>query len=69
MIIKFKKQTEHEVVQRFKDYLASKEFTIKDVSSEVIKIWGFIGDTLAIDLTPIQNFAFVKEAIRITFAY
>jgi 3-deoxy-7-phosphoheptulonate synthase len=69
MIIKFKKQAEPEVVQRLKDFLASKQCTIKDVSSEVVKIWGVIGDTLAIDLTTIQSFACVEEAIRITVPY
>lgn len=69
MIIKLKKDAEKDSVERLLSFLKDHHCTTKDVSSDTVKIFGVIGDTLAIDLATVQSFACVEEAIRITVPY
>jgi 3-deoxy-7-phosphoheptulonate synthase len=69
MIIKLKPNANLSTVERLLQFLKDHQCTTKDVSSERVRIFGVIGDTLSIDLTTIQSFDCVDEAIRITVPY
>ena len=69
MIIKLKPNANPSTVERLLQFLKDHQCTTKDVSSERVRIFGVIGDTLSIDLTTIQSFDCVDEAIRITVPY
>jgi 3-deoxy-7-phosphoheptulonate synthase len=69
MIIKLKPHANPSTVERLLQFLKDHQCTTKDVSSERVRIFGVIGDTLAIDLATIQSFDCVDEAIRITVPY
>ena len=69
MIIKLKPNANPVTVDRLLQFLKDHQCTTKDVSSERVRIFGVIGDTLAIDLATVQSFDCVDEAIRITVPY
>jgi 3-deoxy-7-phosphoheptulonate synthase len=69
MIIKLKPNANPVTVDRLLQFLKDHQCTTKDVSSERVRIFGVIGDTLAIDLATVQSFDCVEEAIRITVPY
>ena len=69
MIIKFKKNYPQDSADRLFTFLKDRGFTTKDVSSDNVKIFGVIGDTLQIDKSEIYAFDCVEEAIRIMVPY
>ena len=69
MIIKLKPNANPVTVDRLLQFLKDHQCTTKDVSSDRVRIFGVIGDTLAIDLATVQSFDCVDEAIRITVPY
>lgn len=69
MIIKLKKDYDKASEQRLIEFLRTKNCEIKDVSSDVVRIFGVIGDTLKVELNDVQAFDCVKEAIRVLVPY
>ena len=69
MIIKIKRQAQPDSIERLMVFLKERGCTTKDVSSGTTSIFGVIGDTLSIDITSVQAFDCVEEAIRITVPY
>ena len=69
MIIKFKKSFEPASEERLLSFLHEKGYQTKDVSSEVVRIFGVIGDTHKIDTRDIYAYDCVAEVIRIQVPY
>lgn len=69
MIIKFKKDHPQDSAERLFAFLKERGYTTKDVSSENIKIFGVIGDTLKLDKSEIYAYDCVEEVIRIMVPY
>jgi 3-deoxy-7-phosphoheptulonate synthase len=69
MIIKLKKDYDKASEKRLLEFLKEKNCTTKDVSSDVVRIFGVIGDTSKVDLNDVQAFDCVMEAIRIQAPY
>lgn len=69
MIIKMKKDATLEAVNRVLDYIHEEGFSIKDVSSERVKIYGVIGDTSKLEARDFYAFTAVAEVIRIQAPY
>lgn len=65
MIVKMSKQATKANYDNLVTALKQKKFTIKDVSSKHIRIFGIIGDTASLDVNDIKAFEGVEEAIRI----
>jgi 3-deoxy-7-phosphoheptulonate synthase len=65
MIVKMKKDATRQEYEKLVEFLKSKHFQIKDVSSKNVRIFGIIGDTASIEPQDIQAFDGVGEAIRI----
>jgi 3-deoxy-7-phosphoheptulonate synthase len=69
MIIKLKKDYDKASEKRLLEFLKEKNCTTRDVSSDVVRIFGVIGDTSKVDLNDVQAFDCVMEAIRIQAPY
>lgn len=69
MIIKFKKAYDKKSEERLFEFLKEKNCTTKDVSSDVVRIFGVIGDTLQIDTRDVYKYDCVAEVIRIQVPY
>ena len=53
MIVQMKKTSTNQDVSKLLDFLTEKGFTVKDVSSEDVKIFGVIGDTKSLNSSQI----------------
>lgn len=69
MIIKLKKDYNKESEKRLFEFLREKNCITKDVSSDVVRIFGVIGDTSKVDLTDVKAFDCVNEVIRVQAPY
>lgn len=69
MIIKLKKTYDPTSEERLLAFIKEKKCSTKDVSSDFVKIFGVIGDTLKIDTRDVYKFDCVAEVIRITVPY
>lgn len=69
MIIKLKPNYDLESEKRLMDFIAQKDCTIKDVSSDKVRIFGVIGDTLKIDKSEVYAFDCVLDVIRVLAPY
>ena len=65
MIVKMKKQATERNYEKLIKALKAKGYTIKDVSSETVRIFGVIGDTAALDINDVKAFEGVEQAIRV----
>jgi len=65
MIVKMKKDASRQEFEKIIDFLKSKNFEIKDASSEALRIFGIIGDTASIDPHDLYAFDGVGEVIRV----
>jgi len=65
MIIKFKKAFDPKSEEKLFAFLKEKGCTTQDVSSDVVRIFGVIGDTLKIDTRDVYKYECVAEVIRI----
>ncbi len=65
MIVKMKQQATKTDYDKLVQALNQRGYTIKDVSSETVKIFGVIGDTAALDVNDVKAFNGVEQVIRI----
>ncbi len=65
MIVKMKHTATKEDYDNLVSALKKKGFSIKDVSSEVVRIFGVIGDTASLEINDVKAFEGVEQAIRI----
>ncbi len=66
MIVQLKKQATKEQYKKIVDYLKSRNFTIKDVRSENVIVFGVIGDTKAIEPHDLYVFDGVDKVTRVS---
>lgn len=66
MIIKFKQSAKENDIKRVFDFLASHGFSIKDASSDNVKIFGVIGETKKLDEASLLSFNEVASVVRIS---
>jgi 3-deoxy-7-phosphoheptulonate synthase len=65
MIVKMKHTATKEDYDNIVKALAKRNLTVKDVSSDVVRIFGVIGDTASIEVNDIKAFEGVEKVIRI----
>ena len=69
MIIKMKRNVQNRDFEYVKNYFIEKGYEIKDVSSDLIKLFGVIGDTSKVDIEVIKGLPGVDDVTRIQAAY
>lgn len=69
MIVQMKKTSTNQDVSKLLYFLTEKGFTVKDVSSEDVKIFGVIGDTKSLNSSHLEAFAGVYKVVRIQKQY
>lgn len=69
MIIKMKRNSLSKDLEYVKNYFIERELSIKDVSSDLISIFGVIGDTSKIDIEIIKGLPGVDDVTRIQAPY
>ena len=69
MIIKMKRNVQNKDFEYVKNYFIEKGYEIKDVSSDLIKLFGVIGDTSKVDIEVIKGLPGVDDVTRIQAAY
>lgn len=65
MIVKMKRVSTQEQYDNLVKALNNRGFSIKDVSSETVRIFGIIGDTATLELTDVKAFDGVEQVIRV----
>ena len=65
MIVKMRQNANEQELKTVRDFLERKGFTLKDVSSEHVWIFGIIGDTSTLDPTDLRVFDGVETVIRV----
>ncbi|MBE0701471.1 MAG: 3-deoxy-7-phosphoheptulonate synthase [Acholeplasmataceae bacterium] len=66
MIIQMKKDSTKREYDKIVDYLKSRNFEIKDVSSDQVRVFGIIGDTTSIEPHDLYAFEGVGEVTRVS---
>lgn len=69
MIVQMKHDSTKQQTQKLIDFLQHKGFSIKDVSSENVVIFGVIGDTKSLNPSDIEAFEGVLQATRVQSPY
>ncbi len=65
MIVKMKRTSTQAEYDNLVNALKNRGFSIKDVSSETVRIFGIIGDTATLELTDVKAFDGVEQVIRV----
>ncbi len=65
MIVKMSKHATQEHYDKLVAALKKKDFEIRDVSSETVRIFGIIGDTASLDINDVQAYEGVEQVIRV----
>ena len=65
MIVKIKKAVTKEDLNRFKQAIEKKGFSLKDIGSDQTVMFGVIGDTKNLALRDVLAYEVVQEAVRI----
>lgn len=66
MIIQMKHDSTKREYERIINYLKSKNFEVKDVSSDQVMVFGIIGDTSALDPNDLKAFEGVGQVTRVS---
>lgn len=69
MIVQMKKQATEIEVDNLINFLIEKGFSVKDVSSQDVKIFGIIGDTKSFNISHIEAFKGVYKVVRVQKPY
>ena len=69
MIVKMKRTATSIELEGAKSYFIERELSVKEISSEILSIFGVIGDTSKIDIEIIKGLPGVDDVTRIQAAY
>ncbi len=69
MIVQMKKYATEKEIKKLVDFLTERGFSVKDISSEEIKMFGVVGDTMNLNVSHIEAFEGVYKVHKIQKTY